>query len=149
MTPDIKAFGSFLWWSYMGLAIGLILIGAALLSLCSGCVLDTTGKDAGDEAAIHAIKMPLDAGIETQADVQTDVQVDVHDICCVIDPAKSGCGEELRGRVFTCGKAANGLTDVPWLCGETPNTKLSGCQQCHYGFWCHTVDGDGVVSPCQ
>lgn len=139
MKPDIKAFEQFLLGCFLGLAIGVVLM---LLVSLMGCAYGSTvGTDAGEDTAIHEAVIPMDAG--------TDTQPDAHDICCVIEPAKSGCGEELRGCVFTCGKAANGLTDVPWLCGRSPTATLFGCQQCQYGFWCHTVDGDGVVSPCQ
>lgn len=138
MNPDIKTFQQFLLGCFLGLAIGAILL--YLVSLV-GCAYGSTGGvDAGQDVAIHEAVV-VEAG--------ADVLPDAHDICCVIDPTKSGCGEELRGCVFTCGKASNGLTDVPWLCGQSPTSTLYGCQQCQYGFWCHAVDGDGVVSPCQ
>ena len=56
MTPNTKGFEDFLLGCYIGLGVGILLLWLATLS---GCVLDTTGKDAGDEAAIHASQAPI------------------------------------------------------------------------------------------
>lgn len=83
---------------------------------------------------------------DAQDDVLIDSDVDAGPLCCVV-PADSGCAQYIYGCVFTCGKASNGLTDIPWLAWNDGGTDVD-CQQSHIGFHCHTVDGDGVVMSC-
>jgi hypothetical protein len=136
MKPDIKMFDDFLWWCYVGLAIGAIMVGIAILDGCSSAV-DMPSQDA---AAVM-----VDAGEDTK-EAAADVAPDAHTICCQV--MNNTCQTYIYGCVFTCGKAANGLTDVPWLAYE-PDGGATTCQEARFGWKCHAVTGDGLIVYCQ